>query len=63
MKWQEVHNNKAHSIGNYRAAKELLFGMHRQLSQANIHIPADLNQQLMLLHSYLNVKVAFDLIS
>mmetsp|Transcript_29922 Transcript_29922/g.80403 ORF Transcript_29922/g.80403 Transcript_29922/m.80403 type:complete len:508 (-) Transcript_29922:54-1577(-) len=43
-------------LGNYRAAHQMLFDTHRELTANNIAVPNDLSQGLMLLHSYIIVK-------
>jgi WD repeat-containing protein 19 len=45
--------------GNYREAHDLLFSMYFDLVKENIQIPFDLTQNLMILHSYILVKVIF----
>lgn len=45
--------------GSYRIAHQLLFGMYQELSQKKIRISFDMQNNLMLLHSYLIVKVSF----
>jgi WD repeat-containing protein 19 len=43
--------------GNYRDAHDVLFGMYFDLVKERIKIPAELTQNLMILHSYILVKV------
>lgn len=43
--------------GNYRDAHDVLFGMHQDLLKENIKIPFEVKQNLMILHSYILVKV------
>jgi WD repeat-containing protein 19 len=43
--------------GNYRAAHDLLLDNFRQLKKLKIRIQSDLDRTLMLLHSYIIVKV------
>ena len=45
------------NMGNYRTAHELLLKNHMQLKKANLPIPADLTNMLVLLHSYSLIKV------
>ncbi|KAL5510224.1 hypothetical protein EMCRGX_G005734 [Ephydatia muelleri] len=45
------------TAGNYRNAHDVLFHMHAELQQHNIRIPAEMSQNLMLLHSYILVKL------
>uniref|UniRef100_A0A0M3HPT2 COPI_C domain-containing protein n=1 Tax=Ascaris lumbricoides TaxID=6252 RepID=A0A0M3HPT2_ASCLU len=42
--------------GCYRIAHQLLFGMHQELTQKGIKVPSEMENNLMLLHSYLIVK-------
>ena len=44
-------------LGNYRAAHDLLFDNYRQLQKSGALIPSELDFMLMLIHSYLLVKV------
>ena len=43
--------------GNYRNAHDLLFSMYTELQAQKIKIPAEMATNLMILHSYLLVKV------
>lgn len=43
--------------GNYRTARDTLLSMYSQLRNESIKIPAEMSQNLMLLHSYLIVKI------
>lgn len=43
--------------GNYRDAHDVLFGMYSDLIKEKIKIPFELTQNLMLLHSYILIKV------
>lgn len=45
------------NAGNYRNARDMLLNMYRQLQTEGIRISADMSQSLMLLHSYLIVKI------
>lgn len=45
------------NAGNYRNAHDVLFSMHGQLRQRNIRIPAEMSTNLMILHSYVVVKL------
>nr|XP_002124215.1 WD repeat-containing protein 19-like [Ciona intestinalis] len=42
--------------GNYRIAHDLLFSMMRELKKNNIRIPSDMENNLMILHSYVLIK-------
>uniref|UniRef100_A0A915BKF7 WD repeat-containing protein 19 n=1 Tax=Parascaris univalens TaxID=6257 RepID=A0A915BKF7_PARUN len=42
--------------GCYRIAHQLLFGMYQELIQKGIKVPSEMENNLMLLHSYLIVK-------
>jgi WD repeat-containing protein 19 len=54
---REEQNN-----GNYRVARDLLLKNHIALRDANHKIPLELETMLMILHSYLTVKVHFVLL-
>jgi len=43
--------------GNYRDAHDVLFTMYHDLVKEGIKIPNELTQNLMILHSYILVKV------
>ncbi|TPX34511.1 hypothetical protein SmJEL517_g02844 [Synchytrium microbalum] len=43
--------------GNYRAAHDMLLGYHLILRSKSVKAPAELDRMLMLLHSYLLVKI------
>ncbi|KAM8842536.1 WD repeat-containing protein 19 [Synchiropus picturatus] len=43
--------------GNYRNAHDVLFSMYTELQAQKIRIPAEMNNNLMILHSYLLVKI------
>lgn len=43
--------------GNYRDAHDVLFGMYSDLQKESIKIPYELTQNLMLLHSYILIKI------
>eukprot|EP00039_Didymoeca_costata_P030876 m.31858 g.31858 ORF g.31858 m.31858 type:complete len:1357 (-) comp8355_c0_seq1:4546-8616(-) len=45
------------SAGNYRNAHGVLFSMHQILQDEGIRVPMDMWKNLMLLHSYIMVKV------
>eukprot|EP01135_Chromosphaera_perkinsii_P002400 Nk52_evm6s223 gene=Nk52_evmTU6s223 len=45
------------TIGNYKNAHDVLFNMFNQLKSQLIRIPAEMIQNLMILHSYILVKV------
>ncbi|MCP9258311.1 hypothetical protein DINM_002811 [Dirofilaria immitis] len=42
--------------GSYRIAHKLLFGMYRELQNEGIKVPFEVQNNLMLLHSYLIIK-------
>lgn len=46
------------STGNYRNAHDVLFSMYTELQAQKIKIPAEMATNLMILHSYLLVKVS-----
>jgi WD repeat-containing protein 19 len=43
--------------GNYRDAHDVLFGMYADLKKEKIKMPSELSQNLMILHSYILIKV------
>ncbi|KAF7656695.1 hypothetical protein LDENG_00037970 [Lucifuga dentata] len=43
--------------GNYRSAHDMLFSMYTELQAQKIKIPAEMATNLMILHSYLLVKI------
>ncbi|XP_017769670.1 PREDICTED: WD repeat-containing protein 19 [Nicrophorus vespilloides] len=43
--------------GNYRNSHDVLFGMYQELKQNGIRIPRDMYANLMLLHSYILVRL------
>ncbi|XP_066931056.1 WD repeat-containing protein 19-like isoform X2 [Clytia hemisphaerica] len=44
-------------MGNYRNAHDVLFSMYKELRERKIKIPNEMNQNLMLLHSYIVCKI------
>lgn len=44
-------------LGNYRNAHDVLFSMYSELKTQNIKIPSEMATNLMILHSYILVKV------
>ncbi len=46
-------------VGNYRAAHDLLFDNYMQLKKTGGKVPAELDRMLLLIHSYVIVKVCF----
>lgn len=44
--------------GNYRNAHDVLFSMYMELQAQRIKVPAQMATNLMMLHSYLLVKVS-----
>ncbi|KAK3532252.1 hypothetical protein QTP86_011841 [Hemibagrus guttatus] len=45
------------TAGNYRNAHDVLFSMYMELQNNNIKIPAEMVTNLMILHSYILVKI------
>lgn len=45
------------NAGNYRNAHDVLFSMYRELTDHKIKIPTEMMQNLMILHSYILVKL------
>lgn len=45
------------SAGNYRNAHDVLFSMYAELQTQHIKIPAEMATNLMILHSYILVKI------
>lgn len=45
--------------GSYRNAHQLLFNMRQSLKRQNIYVPTELEDLLMILHSYIIVKAIF----
>lgn len=45
------------NAGNYRNAHDVLFSMYQELKQNKIKIPAEMVTNLMILHSYILVKI------
>jgi len=50
------------TLGNYRAAHDLLFDNYIQLRKTGTAIPTELDRMLMLIHSYVLVKVYLTMI-
>ena len=50
-------NDKHFFPGNYRNAHDVLFSMYQELKQQKIKIPTEMSTNLMILHSYILVKV------
>ena len=48
-------------VGNYRAAHDMLLDYHKALRSKSVKVPAELDKMLMLLHSFLLVKVCLSL--
>mmetsp|Transcript_14238 Transcript_14238/g.14222 ORF Transcript_14238/g.14222 Transcript_14238/m.14222 type:complete len:309 (-) Transcript_14238:10-936(-) len=44
--------NQEQELGNYSYAHEILYETYKDIRQNKLHIPYDLNQKLMVLHSY-----------
>lgn len=44
-------------LGNYRNAHDVLFSMYAELKSQKIKIPSEMATNLMILHSYILVKV------
>lgn len=49
--------NEEQINGNYRNAHDVLFGMCQELKNNNIKIPQDMFFNLLLLHSYILVRL------
>lgn len=49
--------NEEQINGNYRNAHDVLFTMHQELKQNGITIPYEMHANLMLLHSYILVRL------
>ncbi|CAF4342009.1 unnamed protein product, partial [Adineta steineri] len=47
--------------GNYRSARDVLFTMHQELKAQQTAIPFEMANSLMLLHSYILVKIQIKL--
>ena len=45
------------NAGQYRNAHDVLFNMYQELRKESIKIPVDMQNNLMILHSYMLVKV------
>ncbi|CAH1776664.1 unnamed protein product [Owenia fusiformis] len=45
------------NAGNYRNAHDVLFSMYQELKQQKIKIPTEMASNLMILHSYILVKI------
>lgn len=45
------------NAGNYRNAHDVLFSMYKELMQQKIKIPSEMSTNLMILHSYILVKI------
>ena len=45
------------NLGNYRGAHEMLFENYRQIQKAKAKVPSEMSKMLMLLHTYILVKV------
>lgn len=57
--WPSINSLFCSSLatGNYRNAHDVLFSMYTELQAQKIKIPAEMATNLMILHSYLLVKV------
>lgn len=49
--------NEEQINGNYRNAHDVLFGMYQELKQNEIKIPFEMHSNLMLLHSYILLRL------
>lgn len=49
--------NEEQINGNYRNAHDVLFGMYQELVQNDIKVPHEMYSSLMLLHSYILVRL------
>lgn len=45
------------TAGNYRSAHDLLYGMVQELRRRDLRVPAEMTDNLALLHSYILAKV------
>ncbi|XP_054159699.1 WD repeat-containing protein 19-like [Oppia nitens] len=45
------------NAGNYRNAHDLLFGMFQELKRHQIAVPSEMTNSLMLIHSYILIKI------
>lgn len=45
--------NQEQELGNYKYAHDILFETYKDIRQNRLHIPYELNQKLMILHSYI----------
>ena len=53
--------NKIKNPRNYRSARDVLFTMHQELKAQRTAIPFEMANSLMLLHSYILVKIQIKL--
>lgn len=51
------HLNICYASGNYRNAHDVLFSMYQELKSNHIKVPSEMVTNLMILHSYILVKV------
>lgn len=54
---QENNSKNFQVNGNYRHAHDVLLMMYQELRQRSMHIPAEMVNNLMLLHSYILVRL------
>jgi len=52
-----IARQEMQELGNYKVAHKMLYDMFRDLDSGNIPVPRELEETLMLLHSYILVKV------
>jgi WD repeat-containing protein 19 len=54
-----LHKNQFSKIlsGQYRLAHDVLYGMYKELQRESMTVPYDMYNGLMLIHSYLIIKV------
>ncbi|XP_002400651.3 WD repeat-containing protein 19 [Ixodes scapularis] len=52
-----VISREEQNAGNYRNAHNVLLSMYRELKKQHIKVPAEMHSNLMLLHSYILVKL------
>lgn len=45
--------------GQYRNAHDVLYNMYKELKKEGIKIPSEMQNNLMILHSYMLVKVGY----
>uniref|UniRef100_A0A0L8I442 Anaphase-promoting complex subunit 4 WD40 domain-containing protein n=2 Tax=Octopus bimaculoides TaxID=37653 RepID=A0A0L8I442_OCTBM len=56
-----IISKEEQNSGNYRHAHDVLFAMYQELKENKMKIPAEMSTNLMILHSYLLVKMCIKL--